>query len=150
MRYILAMDVESLREFCRKLPFVTEDIKWEDHLCFSVAGKMFVVCSLDAASPHRISFKSTPEDFAQLIEREGVVPAPYLARNHWVALESFDAMRDPELREHVSAAYQLKLAALPKRIREQIAEGKAPESALRKRPPKKKAAGKKAGKKIKR
>lgn len=141
--YIVFMDIESLRDFCRKLPFVTEDVKWGDHLCFSIAGKLFVVCSLDAAAAHRMSFKCSPERFAELVEREGIIPAPYMARNFWVALETFQAMRDPEIRDSVRGSYRLKVESLPKKIREQMANGQAPASAIRKRSPRKKAVKKK-------
>jgi predicted DNA-binding protein (MmcQ/YjbR family) len=37
------MNIEALRDLCRALPAVTEDIKWGHDLCFSVAGKMFAL-----------------------------------------------------------------------------------------------------------
>ena len=35
------MDIDALRAICKKLPGVTEDIKWGNDLCFCIAGKMF-------------------------------------------------------------------------------------------------------------
>ena len=34
------MNIETLRDECRKLPAVTEDIKWGHDLCFSLAGSL--------------------------------------------------------------------------------------------------------------
>jgi len=114
------MDAESVRKFCLSLPHVTEDVQWESDLLFRVGNKMFAVVALDAATDHRMSFKCTPEVFAELTELEGIRPAPYVARYHWVALERFDALPDRELSELLRNAYQLILEKLPRKSRAQL------------------------------
>jgi predicted DNA-binding protein (MmcQ/YjbR family) len=114
------MDAESVRKFCLSLPHVTEDVQWESDLLFRIGNKMFAVLALDAASDHRMSFKCTPEVFAELTEREGIVPAPYVARYHWVALERFDALPERELKELLKNAYRLILEKLPRKSRAQL------------------------------
>ena len=114
------MDAESVRKFCLSLPYVTEDVQWESDLLFRIGNKMFAVVALDAATDHRLSFKCTPEVFAELTEREGIVPAPYVARYHWVALQRFDALPERELKELLRSAYQLILEKLPRKSREQL------------------------------
>ena len=84
------MDIEQVHSFCLSFPHVTEEILWGNDLVFKIGGKMFAVIGLDPASDHCLSLKCTPEKFAELKERAGVVPAPYLARYHWVALERFN------------------------------------------------------------
>jgi predicted DNA-binding protein (MmcQ/YjbR family) len=107
------MTIESLRAFCRKLPEVTEDIKWGHDLCFCVAGKMFSVVSLER--PHSIAFKCTPEAFGELIERPGIIPAPYMARNMWVQEQELGEVLDRrEIEALVKASYELVVAKLPK------------------------------------
>jgi len=107
------MTIESLRAFCRKLPEVTEDIKWGHDLCFCVAGKMFSVVSLER--PHSIAFKCTPETFGELIERPGIIPAPYMARNMWVQEQELGEVLDRrEVEALVKASYELVVAKLPK------------------------------------
>jgi predicted DNA-binding protein (MmcQ/YjbR family) len=107
------MTIEALRAFCRKLPQVTEDIKWGHDLCFCVAGKMFSVVSLER--PHSISFKCTPESFGELVERPGIIPAPYMARNMWVQEEELgEALERREIEALVKTAYDLVVAKLPK------------------------------------
>jgi predicted DNA-binding protein (MmcQ/YjbR family) len=66
-------------------------------------------------SPTKLSFKCTPEKFAELVEVEGIIPAPYMARNHWVAILALDALRRPELEELVRNSYQLVRGKLPKK-----------------------------------
>jgi predicted DNA-binding protein (MmcQ/YjbR family) len=114
------MNLESLRKHCKQLPHVTEDVKWGNDLCFLVGGKMFVVTCLDSTNPIKVSFKCTPEKSAELLEQEGIIPAPYMARNHWVSLERWDALRDADLKELVGTAYQLVKAKLPKKVQAEL------------------------------
>jgi predicted DNA-binding protein (MmcQ/YjbR family) len=127
------MDAESVRQFCLSLPHVTEDVQWGGDLLFRIGNKMFAVVSLEAASDHRMSFKSTPEVFAELTEREGIVPAPYVARYHWVALERFDALSERELKELLRNAYTLILEKLPRKTRAQLDSTTTSSKASRKR-----------------
>jgi predicted DNA-binding protein (MmcQ/YjbR family) len=130
------MNAESFRTLCLGLPHATEDVKWGHDLVFSIGGKMFAVACLEPKDPHRASFKCTPEDFGALVEREGIGPAPYAARYHWVALERFDALPDRELRRFVRDAYEIVKSGLPRKLQQQL-EGKgasAPAARGRKRP----------------
>ncbi len=112
------MDIESVRKFCLSLPHVTEDVQWQSDLLFRIGNKMFAVVGLEPSSDHCMSLKCTPEKFAELTEREGILPAPYVARYHWVALERFDALPEPELKSLLTKAYELVRDKLPKKIRE--------------------------------
>jgi predicted DNA-binding protein (MmcQ/YjbR family) len=105
--------VDTVRAICRKLPEVTEDVKWGHDLCFCVAGKMFAVVGLE--KPHSISFKCTPESFGELVEREGIIPAPYMARNMWVQEQELgETLERLELEPLINTAYALVVARLPK------------------------------------
>jgi predicted DNA-binding protein (MmcQ/YjbR family) len=118
------MSVEWLRDFCLSLPHTTEQIQWEDDLVFKVGGKMFAVTALEPGM-HWMSFKCSDEDFAELIERSGIVPAPYLARAHWVAVESESTVPRAELQELLTKAHAIVFAKLPKRMQSQLASKKA-------------------------
>ena len=121
------MDIEQVRAYCLSFPHVTEKVQWGYDLVFKIGGKMFAVTVLETA-PHCLSFKCTPEQFAELIERDGIAPAPYVARYHWVALQRFDALNDKELKALLRNAYDLVLAKLPKKLRAQLSEPCAPAS----------------------
>src|SRR4051794_24397046 len=108
------MSVELVRKIAMSLPNVTEEIQWEDHLLFKIGGKMFAITTLGPGGV-RLSLKSTPEKFAELTENPGVIPAPYMARNFWIALERWDALRKNEIEGLVRESYQLVLAKLPKK-----------------------------------
>src|ERR1700757_2847023 len=103
------IDVEWLRKVCLSLPHTTEQIQWGSDLLFKVHGKMFAVTPLEPASVC-LSFKCSDEAFAELTERPGVIPAPYLARDKWVALEAGDAIVREKLAELLHGSYELVLA----------------------------------------
>ena len=114
------MNVEQLRQFCLAMPGATEDVKWGNDLCFSVGTKMFCVTGVDSVGDG-ISFKCTPEKFGELTERDGINPAAYVARYHWVSVEKADAVTPHELKDLIGNSYKLVLQKLPKKIREKIA-----------------------------
>jgi predicted DNA-binding protein (MmcQ/YjbR family) len=109
-------DIDRIRKHCLSMPHATENVQWGNDLVFKVAGKMFAVAALEPG-PHWLSFKCSPEQFAELIEQPGVVPAPYLARAHWVALENEDALPLTEIKRLVRNSYGLVVAKLPKKTK---------------------------------
>lgn len=111
------MDIDAIRRHCLGFPHATENVQWGYDLCFKVASKLFAVAPLEVA-PVRLSFKCTPENFAELCERPGIIPAPYMARAQWVALESLNAVPDDELRDLLRQSYNLVWERLPKKTRE--------------------------------
>lgn len=116
------MNVEWVRELCLSFPHATEKISWGHDLTFRVNDKIFAVTVLEPA-PVWLSFKCTPETFAELTERTGIIPAPYMARAKWVALETKEALANDELRNLLRESYELVFAKLPKKTRESLAYG---------------------------
>lgn len=117
------MTLERFRLLCLQQPGATEQIQWGADAVFKVGGKMFAVACTDAAYPgaKACSFKCDDEGFAELCEREGVVPAPYLARAKWVALDRWDALSDREIVTSVAAAYAIVRGGLPKKVQAALA-----------------------------
>jgi predicted DNA-binding protein (MmcQ/YjbR family) len=134
------MDIETLRRCCLAFPHATENVQWGYDLCFKIDGKLFAVTPLEPA-PVRLSFKASPENFAELCERPGIIPAPYMARAQWVALQQLSAVPDSELRELLRESYRMVFARLPKK-RQLDLQGVVVESPAKKKatPPAKKKA----------
>jgi len=108
------MDVEAIRKFCLSLPHSTEKIQWGNDLLFCIGGKMFTVFGLDNSS---LSFKTTPEEFEELIQTPGIRPADYVARYHWVTVDDHKALRMAELKRLIKDSYNMVFAKLPKKVR---------------------------------
>ena len=117
------MDIDWLREYCLSLAHTTEQIQWEDALVFKVGGKMYAVASLEPG-PQWLSFKCAHDEFAELVERPGIIPAPYLARAHWVALENERSLPRAELKDLLLRAHALIFENLPKKTKSELNQRK--------------------------
>ena len=118
------MNIDWVRKLCLSFPGAIEQVVWEGDLTFKVGGKMFAHTVLEVA-PIWLSFKCSGEKFAELTERASVIPAPYLARAQWVALETKDAIAPDELAVLLREAYDIVAAKLPKKTRETLAHSPA-------------------------
>jgi predicted DNA-binding protein (MmcQ/YjbR family) len=118
------VNIDWIRDLCLSFPHTTEQIQWGDNLVFKVAGKIHAITVLKPARTW-LSFKVSPEKFPELTERPGVIPAPYLARAKWVALETKDALSPDELRVLLRDSYDMVVAKLPRKTREALAHGKS-------------------------
>jgi predicted DNA-binding protein (MmcQ/YjbR family) len=120
------MDAECLREYLLRLPHVVETMQWGANLVFwvgdkALGGKMFAVLNLDDGQKAVLSFAAGPERYAELLETEGVFPAPYLARAHWVALKHWGVFRSTELEELLEHGRRLIYDKLPKKTKDVLA-----------------------------
>jgi predicted DNA-binding protein (MmcQ/YjbR family) len=120
------MDAERAREFLLTLPHVCETKQWGENLVFwtgdkAIGGKMFALLNLDPGGGGVISFAAGQERFYELVERDGLYPAPYMARIFWVAAEGWSAFRNAEWEEALQAAHEMVFAKLPPRTRDVLA-----------------------------
>jgi predicted DNA-binding protein (MmcQ/YjbR family) len=120
------MDAERLRAYLLRLPHVVETMQWGANLVFwvgdkAIGGKMFAVLNLDDGQKAVLSFAAGPDRYAELLETEGVFPAPYLARAHWVALKHWGVFRSTELEDLLEHGRRLIYDKLPRKTREVLA-----------------------------
>jgi predicted DNA-binding protein (MmcQ/YjbR family) len=120
------MDPESVREYLLQLPHVVETMQWGANLVFwvgdkAIGGKMFALLNLDDDQKGVLSFAAGPERYVELLETEGVLPAPYLARAHWVAIRHWGIFRRSELEELLVHGRGLVYNKLPKRTKDVLA-----------------------------
>jgi predicted DNA-binding protein (MmcQ/YjbR family) len=128
------MDAERLRAYLLRLPHVVETMQWGANLVFwvgdkAIGGKMFALLNLDDGPKAVLSFAAGPERYVELLETEGVFPAPYLARAHWVALKHWEVFRTSELEDLLEHGRRLIYDKLPRKTRDVLA---LPPSAKRK------------------
>jgi predicted DNA-binding protein (MmcQ/YjbR family) len=120
------MDAERVRAIVRKFAHVEETVQWGESLVFwvgdkAIGGRMFAVVRMEGQGKVVMSFSAGPERYAELIENEGLIPAPYSAHNYWVALERWDALEARDLAQLLADAHALTLAKLSKRTRAVLA-----------------------------
>ncbi len=119
---LLRMDAERARAYLLALPHVVETMQWGENLVFwvgdkAVGGKMFALVDLDPRDGPVASFAAGAEHAAELCERDGLIPAPYLARAGWVAAQHWSALRDREWSEELKAGHETVLGKLTARTR---------------------------------
>ena len=105
----------EIEKFCLSLPAVTLVVQWGESRVYKVGGKIFAILSPASDKPHSLSFKASDESFHILTHVSGIIPAPYLAKSHWVCLERLDALSRKELKAYLTRAHALIAAGLPKR-----------------------------------
>jgi predicted DNA-binding protein (MmcQ/YjbR family) len=101
-------------------------MQWGANLVFwvgdkAIGGKMFAVLNLDEDQKAVLSFAAGPERYAELLETDGVFPAPYLARAHWVSIRHWGVLRTSEFEEQLQLAHSLIYGKLPKKTRDVLA-----------------------------
>lgn len=115
------MNAERAREFLLKLPHVVEIEQWGGLLYWvadkAIAGRTFASIHLEPDAGHPAFFLAGPERFAELCEQDGVIPAPYAARNFWVAVERWNALNDREWEHELRAAHSIVYEKLPPRTK---------------------------------
>nr|HEV7953022.1 MmcQ/YjbR family DNA-binding protein [Candidatus Acidoferrales bacterium] len=127
------MDIEWIRQHCLSHPHTTEQIQWGNDLLFKVGGKMFAGMPLEPARVW-LTLKADPEEFPELIERQGIIPAPYLARAKWIAIENERALPRTEVFRLVSKSYEMVFANLTKKLQAELTADKKPKhAAIRKK-----------------
>lgn len=120
------MTPEALRALVSPWPGATEDIKWGNDLVFSVAGKMFCVLDIAPAGEGgtgRLGFKVDDGRFLEYTDRPGIVPAPYMARAHWISLIRPDALPAVERDALIRGSYLLVRTKLTKRVQRELGDG---------------------------
>lgn len=118
-------DVDWVRNLCLSFPKATEKVTWGADLTFRISEKIFAVTVLEPARVW-LSFKCSPENFADLTERAGIIPAPYMARAQWVALETKEALQKDELASLLRESYDMVFSKLPRKTQEALLQTSRP------------------------
>jgi predicted DNA-binding protein (MmcQ/YjbR family) len=120
------MDNERIRAICMALPHVAETVNWGHHLVYwaggrEIGGKMFAMTDLDGTGTGVLWFYCGAERFHELLETDGIIASPYLAKAHWVTLERWNALRPRQIEEELAHAHALIFEKLPKRVKTLLA-----------------------------
>jgi predicted DNA-binding protein (MmcQ/YjbR family) len=116
------MDNERIRAICMALPHVSETVNWGHHLVYwvgdrDIGGKMFAMTDLDGTGTGVLWFHAGQERFHELLETEGIIASPYLAKAGWVTVERWNVLRLREYEDELRRAHALIYEKLPKRTK---------------------------------
>lgn len=117
-----ASQFEVTRAMLLKIPRATETMQWGGLLVYwvldrAVGGKIFAILNPEPTEKHLpIAFAAGPQRAPELLEVDGVRPAPHFARAHWVALADWDVMPQRELHAELLAAHAYVTNRLPPRM----------------------------------
>ena len=115
------MNIVKAHDYCAARPGATRDIKWQAHAVFSVGGKMFAMFTIENGKLiDQVSFKTDDARFLELTDREGFIPAPYLARAKWVKLDGIKRLSDAEAKALLSDAHRVVMVKLSKTLQKKI------------------------------
>jgi predicted DNA-binding protein (MmcQ/YjbR family) len=120
------MDNERIREICLGLPHTAETVNWGHHLVYwvgdrDIGGKMFAMTDLDGTGYGVLLFHCGAERFHELLENEGIVASPYLAKAHWVTLQRWDVLPSRQIEDELKRAHTLIYEKLPPRTKKVLA-----------------------------
>lgn len=117
------MNLEELRSYALSLPEATEALPFgDDTLVFRVAGKIFLLMSLDGG-PVQVSLKCDPDLSIRLRERyTQITPGFHMNKKHWISVASVSILPESLVRRQVRHSFNCVRAKLPKADRVRIAE----------------------------
>lgn len=119
-KLVRGLTAAQLQALCGQWPGVTRDTKWGVDMVFSVGGKMFAVMPSDGSEGGRLSFKVDDDRFLALTDQPGIIPAPYLARAHWISITEPQRFATAELAAYILDAYTLVRAKLTKKLQAEL------------------------------
>lgn len=114
------MDLEQLRTYCLSLPAVTESFPFDETtLVFKVSGKIFLLTDVDVFES--MNLKCDPERVIELRERyAAVLPGYHMNKKHWNTVVMDGSIPNKLLLEWVRHSYDMVVASLPRKVREQL------------------------------
>ena len=77
-------------------------------------------CVTGTGASMMTSFKCDEEDFTELCERDGIIPAPYMARNKWVQVQKPSALSKSDWETYIKKSYRLVASKLPKKTQKEL------------------------------
>lgn len=121
------MNPESLREYCLSLPGTTEEFPFDEQtLVFKVKGKIFALTDVDTFAS--MNLKCDPERAVELREQySSILPGYHMNKKHWNTVLLDGSLGETLVKELVLHSYQLVVAGLPKKLREELQKEAAQE-----------------------
>ena len=116
------MNIEDYRDYCLLKPGVTEGFPFDEHvLVFKVMGKMFALTDIDKFE--FINLKCDPDRAIELREgNPGITPGYHMNKQQWNSVSTDGSVSNLLLIELIDHSYELIVASLSKKLRDQLVE----------------------------
>ena len=117
------MNIEELRDYCLSLKGTSDEFPFDEvTLVLKVQGKMFALIPLDNPET-QISLKCDPERAISLREQyDAIVPAWHFNKKHWNTVLIDPTISQKFLCELINHSYELVIAGLPKKLKDELNE----------------------------
>ena len=79
---------------------------------------MFCVAYL--GTPLTIAFRVREDEFDELSESAGIIPAPYMARNKWIQVQDMSCFSPEEWKHYIYQSYEYKKGKLTKKVLKEL------------------------------
>jgi predicted DNA-binding protein (MmcQ/YjbR family) len=121
-KVFIMVSLQEFRQHCLSKPGTSEELPFDDITpVFKVMGKIFAIAGGNDDST--VNLKGKPED---LLERraayEDVHPGYHMNKNHWITAPLSGSVPRATLLSWVDDSYNIIVAALPKKIRTELAQ----------------------------
>jgi len=114
------MNIEAFRDYCLAKAAVTEELPFDENtLVFKVMGKMFALTDIELFTS--INLKCDPARALELREQyAGITPGYHMNKKHWNSVSTDGSVPDALLYELIDHSYELVVAGLPAKLRQQL------------------------------
>ena len=108
------MNVAQLKGFCRSFAGATETLHGEPYnfLVYAVGNRKFAYFKTSNPERWRFSTRVSPDRFIELTDVDGVKPARYRGRFHWITIVKVQEFPASYLTELVECSYHRALGSL--------------------------------------
>lgn len=117
------MDVAAVQDHCSSFPGACAALSGApgNVLVYSVGEKYFAYFKTSDPEKWRFSIRVTPDRFLELTGVQGIRPARYMGRFHWITIVEVRTVPAAYLQELIAWSYHRALSSLPKRKQAAIA-----------------------------
>ena len=117
------MTRDDVVELCTGMPGAIEDFPFGDGIAvFKVGGRMFALVPVEG-EPATVNLKCDPAVAIELRTRHAAVrPGYHQDKRHWNTVELDGSIEDAEVGWMIEHSYELVVAGLPRKVRDQLAD----------------------------
>jgi predicted DNA-binding protein (MmcQ/YjbR family) len=114
------MNLEDFRTYCLNLKGTSEGFPFDGNtLVFKVQGKMFALTDVEQFGS--VNLKCDPERAIELREEYAdIQPGYHMSKKHWNTVQVNGDVDGALLYELIDHSYQLVVASLPKKLRDEL------------------------------